>query len=97
MIIGLLSFSLMRFGFNIVEYNKTEILEHKIFKEQVFSWKQKDKIIFWVKENTDRIKAEKYIINPYLVSKRLDQYEIRYFDKDNRQIKIGNYYFSVRN
>ena len=97
MIIGLLSFSLMRFGFNIVEYNKIEILEHKIFKEQVFSWKQKDKIIFWVKENTDRIKAEKYIINPYLVSKRLDQYEIRYFDKDNRQIKIGNYYFSVRN
>ncbi|WP_028123051.1 ComEC/Rec2 family competence protein [Epilithonimonas tenax] len=78
----LLLFFGLRIGFNIYNYEKSEVLVHHFYKEKIISVKNKDQIVFWLKEQRNQEKMIDFVVNPYLVSRRISNYEIKYYPDD---------------
>src|SRR6218665_2223623 len=78
----LLLFFGLRLGFNTYNYDKQELLIHSFYKDKIISVKYKEEVIFWLKENKNEDKIKSFVINPYLVSKRLNHYQIKYIPED---------------
>lgn len=68
---------MLKIGLDISAYHKSEAVVHHHFKERYFSVKQNDKVTFWVRENADMEKVKQYIISPYMVSRRVKNYEVK--------------------
>lgn len=75
----LLLFFGVRIGFNIYNFEKNEVFVHHFYKQKIISVKNKGQIVFWLngKENQDKIKD--FIIDPYLVSRRVSNCQINYY------------------
>ena len=54
----LLTFFVVRISFNLYQYNKEEMLVHGFYKEKIVSIKDKDHVIFWMKENKNEDKTD---------------------------------------
>lgn len=85
----ILLFFFVRIGFNIYQYNKSEVLVHYYFKEKIFSVKEKDKVVFWLKENSQQEKITKTVIEPYLVSKRTKNVEVKNLPKITKYVMLN--------
>ncbi|MEC5157882.1 ComEC/Rec2 family competence protein [Chryseobacterium sp. MP_3.2] len=71
-----------------------EVLVHQYFDYPVISVKKGNHIKFVISENLPLEKIEKYIIDPYLTSRRTKEYELTLVPKEIEKIKIrGNDYF----
>lgn len=92
----MLLFFLVRIGFNLYEYNKSEVLVHQYFKEKILSVKEKDKVIFWLKENYNREKITKSVIEPYLVSKRTKNFEIKGLPENTNQLVLKGKIYNLK-
>ena len=92
---GVLVFFSLRFGFNVIEYQKEEILIHDFYKHKVFSVKKGDKACFWIKENSDKNKITQFIINPYNSSRRLNQIKIKTFPGSARQVVCNGKIYNI--
>lgn len=79
----LLAFFVVRISFNIYQYNKDEMLVHSFYKEKIVSIKNKDQVIFWIKENKNEDKIRDFVINPYLTSRRINDFKINYIPLDS--------------
>ena len=79
----LLLFFGVRIGFNYYNFEKEEILVHHFYKEKIISVKNKNQIVFWLKENKNEEKIKDFVINPYLVSRRLSDFKIKYYPEDS--------------
>lgn len=79
---SILIFFILRIVLNIYYKNQNEALIHQHYKEHYFSIKESNHIIFWIKENSDLSKIEKYIIEPYIISKRAKTYDVKLLPKD---------------
>jgi competence protein ComEC len=79
----LLAFFAVRISFNFHQYNKEEMLVHIFYKEKIISIKDKDHAIFWMKENKNEDKVLDFVINPYLVSRRINNFKINYIPADS--------------
>lgn len=82
-------FLMLRIGFNYYENSKSEILVHEFFKEKIISVKEKDKVVFFVKNSKNLEKQKKYIIEPYLVARRVNDFKIVFVPQNVKAIVIN--------
>ncbi len=76
-------FFAVRISFNIYQYKKEEMLVHSFYKEKIVSVKDKDQVVFWMKENKNEDKIQDFVINPYLTSRRIKDFKINYIPTDS--------------
>ena len=79
---SLLAFFAIRISSNIYQYNKEEMLLHSFYKEKIVSVKDKDQVVFWMKQNKKEDKIRDFVINPYLTSRRIKDFKINYIPED---------------
>lgn len=79
---SLLAFFAIRISSNIYQYNKEEMLLHSFYKEKIVSVKDKDQVVFWMKQNKNEDKIRDFVINPYLTSRRIKDFKINYIPED---------------
>ena len=88
-------FLMLRIGFNYYENSKSEILVHEFFKEKIISVKEKDKVVFFVKNSKNLEKQKKYIIEPYLVARRVNDFKIVFVPQNVKSLFINEKNYSV--
>ena len=88
-------FLMLRIGFNYYENSKSEILVHEFFKEKIISVKEKDKVVFFVKNSKNLEKQKKYIIEPYLVARRVNNFKIIFVPQNVKFLVINEKNYSV--
>ena len=88
-------FLMLRIGFNYYENSQSEILVHEFFKEKIISVKEKDKVVFFVKNSKNLEKQKKYIIEPYLVVRRVNDFKIVFVPQNVKFLVINEKNYSV--
>ena len=88
-------FLMFRIGFNYYENSQSEILVHEFFKEKIISVKEKDKVVFFVKNSKNLEKQKKYIIEPYLVARRVNDFKIVFVPQNVKSLFINEKNYSV--
>ena len=88
-------FLMLRIGFNYYENAQSEILVHEFFKEKIISVKEKDKVVFFVKNSKNLEKQKKYIIEPYLVARRVNDFKIVFVPQNVKFLVINEKNYSV--
>ena len=88
-------FLMLRIGFNYYENTQSEILVHEFFKEKIISVKEKDKVVFFVKNSKNIDKQKKYIIEPYLVARRVNDFKIIFVPQNVKFLVINEKNYSV--
>ena len=88
-------FLMLRIGFNYYENSQSEILVHEFFKEKIISVKEKDKVVFFVKNSKNLEKQKKYIIEPYLVARRVNDFKIVFVPQNVKFLVINEKNYSV--
>ncbi|MDO4224623.1 MAG: ComEC/Rec2 family competence protein [Bergeyella zoohelcum] len=83
-----LFFILIKIGLDVYQYHKNETLSHFYFDKEIISVKTKDKVLFLVPNDVDLEKVKSYIINPYLVSVREKEVEIKVLSSENIDVKM---------
>ncbi len=78
----LLLFFGLRIGFNTYNYDKREVLVHQFYKDKIISVKKKDKVVFWLKDSKNEKKIIDYVIDPYLISRRVYECDVDYYPED---------------
>lgn len=86
----------VRLVFNFYHFKKEEGLVHHHFKQRYFSVKTGDRVYFWVDEETDREKLQKYIIDPYLTSRRADSAIINTIPSGATAVSWKNKQYNLR-
>lgn len=79
----LLLFFGLRIGFNYYNYEKKEVLVHSFYKDKIISIKNRDQVDFWINENKDEKKIIDFVIDPYLISRRVYECDVNYFSEDS--------------
>ncbi|WP_344823552.1 ComEC/Rec2 family competence protein [Chryseobacterium ginsenosidimutans] len=92
---AILGFFIVRVGFNFYENQKTEILLHNFSKNKVLSIKKGNQACFWIKENSDKEKITRFIINPYCSARRLNNFEIKTFPDSTVTIVYKNKIYNL--
>ncbi|WHF51127.1 ComEC/Rec2 family competence protein [Chryseobacterium gotjawalense] len=92
----ILTFVALRFILNFKANQINEILVHQYFKEKIVSVKQNDKVKFVVRENSNSEKIEKYVIEPYLTSRRTKFFEIVTVSKSAEHIQINGIKYDLK-
>ena len=82
-------FLMLRIGLNYWENSQSEILIHEFFKEKIISVKEKDKLVFFVKNSKNIEKQKKYIIEPYLVARRVNDFKIVFVPQNVKSLVIN--------
>lgn len=80
----------LRLSLNQIYRQKDEIVVHYIFKESFVSVKRDEKIWFYLPENVNRKRAEKFALKPYLVSRRASKYNLSILPKGVKCLTINN-------
>ena len=88
-------FLMLRIGFNYYENSQSEILVHEFFKEKIISVKEKDKVVFFMKNSKNLEKQKKYIIEPYLVARRVNNFKIIFVPQNVKFLVINEKKYSV--
>ena len=88
-------FLMLRIGFNYYENSQSEILVHEFFKEKIISVKEKDKVVFFMKNSKNLEKQKKYIIEPYLVARRVNDFKIIFVPQNVKFLVINEKKYSV--
>jgi competence protein ComEC len=96
LMMAVFAFFIVRFTFNLYENLRTEILVHEFSKNSILSLKKGDKACFWMKEDVDREKVIRFIVNPYCSSRRLNGFEIRYFPGSVQKVIYNGKTYSLR-
>lgn len=82
-------FLMLRIGFNYWENSQSEILLHEFFKQKIISVKEKDKVVFFMKNSKNLEKQKKYIIEPYLVARRVNDFKIIFVPQNVKSLVIN--------
>jgi competence protein ComEC len=89
----LLIFCIIKLSFNFYHWQKTEILVHDYYESKLISIKEKGKVLFLTNSETPKEKTEKFIVEPYLTFRRIDDFEIKKLPKTTKTLRIqGNIY-----
>lgn len=87
----LILFFILRLGLNFYYFSQEEFLEHQYLNQKIFSVKKHDRVVFYLPENINKNKVEKYLVKSYVVSARIKNYEIIQFnDKEFSGLKYRN-------
>lgn len=85
---ALVLFFLVRFSINYIQFRKSETLILKNFNQEIVIQKAGNKAIFWVDKKVKMPRIKSFIIEPYLVSRRIEKYEIRFFENASEGFRI---------
>jgi competence protein ComEC len=91
----LLIIILIRISFNFYYFEKSEVMSVHSFDKNFLLVKENRKAVFWVGENDDEAKILKYLIEPYLVSRRISEYEIKKIPLNKKFVKISNKVYKI--
>jgi len=83
------TFIALRLLLNYKASQTNEVLEHLYFKEKIVSIKKKDEVQFVMKQNLNREKIEKFVIEPYLTSRRTSNCEVKIIPDETEEIVIN--------
>lgn len=86
----------LRIGINYYNFEKEEVLVHHFYKEKIICVKNKNHLVFWLKENKNEEKIIDFVINPYLVSRRLSDFEINYYPEDSESFVYGGKQYKLK-
>lgn len=79
----LLAFFAVRISLDYHQYNSNEMLIHNFYKEKIVSVKNKDQVVFWMKENKNEDKMIAFVLDPYLISRRIRDFKIHYIPESS--------------
>ncbi len=85
----ILTFVALRFILNYKARQINEVMVHQYFKEKIISVKDKNKVRFILKENNNSKKIGRYVLEPYLTSRRTKNYEIKIIPKEVESVIIN--------
>lgn len=80
----------VRIFINFYQFQRSEVLVIENFNQKIILQKEKDKAIFWIDENANLQNVKHFIVEPYVISRRVENYEIKTFREDFEEIKIDN-------
>jgi competence protein ComEC len=96
LIMCVLTFLIVRTGFNVYQDSKDEVLIHDFYKHKVFSVKKGNKVCFWINEKTDKQKVIQFIVNPYCSSRRLTAVMIQPLPNTTQKIVYNSKIYNVK-
>ena len=82
-------FVALRFLLNYRASQINEVLVHHYYKERIISVKTKDEVRFLMKANPNLGKVEKFVIEPYLTSRRIRKFKTEIISDDVEKIVIS--------
>ncbi|AZI23559.1 ComEC family competence protein [Chryseobacterium taklimakanense] len=90
---GMFIFFALRISLNFYHYQRDEILATNYFRDNVLVSKHHGEAVFYIKEKSKPDKIEKYIVEPYLNSRRTKDFKIETVDDSISEVNIdGNIY-----
>ena len=90
---GMLIFFALRSSLNFYHYQRDEVLATNYFRDNVVVSKHHGEAVFYIKEKSKPDKIEKYIVEPYLNSRRIKDFKIEIVDDSISEVNIdGNIY-----
>lgn len=92
----ILVFVALRFTLNFRAEAIDEVLVHHYFKQNIISIKNRDKVQFLMHENSSPEKIQQYIIEPYLTSRRVKDYEMVQISKSVEHIDINGIRYDLK-
>lgn len=91
-----LTFVALRFLLNFKASQINETLEHRYFKEKIISVKRNDKVQFFMRENSNLGKVEKYVAEPYLTSRRTNHFEIKTLPPEVQEVVVEGKVYQLK-
>jgi len=83
----------LRLGFNSYNYEKGEVIVHHFYKDKIISIKNKGQVDFWINTNRNEKKIINFVIDPYLISRRIYECDVNYYPEDSEGfVYHGNKY-----
>lgn len=92
----LLLLIVIRVSFNYKANLTDEVLVHHYYRKKMISVKEGNKVVFMLPSDLKVEKVSKYIIEPYLTSRRTKNFEIKYLSADTESIKMGKKLISLQ-
>lgn len=86
----ILLFFLLRISFNFYSSRTSETILVNNFKDKILLVKEKDKVICFIRENLNDEKVQKNIIEPFLASRRIDNFEIKKIPENTDKVIINS-------
>lgn len=86
---GMLIFFALRISLNFYHYQRDEVLATNYFRDIVVVSKHHGEAVFYIKEKSKPDRIEKYIVEPYLNSRRIKDFKIETVKPNVSAVKIG--------
>lgn len=83
-----LLFFMVRIIVDFYQFKKTETLVVENFNQKTIIQKEGNRAIFWVDKKSNNEMLKRYIIEPYIASRRIERYEIKVDPKGFSEVKI---------
>ena len=69
--------SLVKLSSDFYWFNKSEMVIIHQFDEKIVIQKNKEKAVFWVNNKSDTFNIKRFVIEPYITSRRLKNYKLK--------------------
>ncbi len=92
----LLLFFGLRLGFNSYHYGKNEVMVHHFYKDKIISIKNKGQVDFWIKTNKNEEKIIDFVIDPYLISRRIYECDVNYYPENTEGFVYQGKQYNLR-
>lgn len=86
---ALLLFFVLRLGFDFYYFNRNEVVLHKTYSGNILMIKNGNEVSVFMKENLNHENQFKYVIEPYMLSRRLKRYHLEVVPYSVKSIKIA--------
>ena len=83
-----LLFFMIRIIVDFYQFKKTETLVVENFNQKTIIQKEGNRAIFWVDKKSNNEVLKRFIIEPYITSRRIERYEIKVDPKGFSEVKI---------
>ena len=83
-----LLFFMVRIIVDFYQFKKTETLVVENFNQKTIIQKEGNRVIFWVDKKSNKEMLKRFIIEPYITSRRIERYEIKVDPKGFSEVKI---------
>ena len=85
-----LLFFMVRIIVDFYQFKKTETLVVENFNQKTIIQKEGNRAIFWVDTKSNNEMLKRFIIEPYITSRRIERYEIKVDPKGFSEVKISS-------